>query len=120
MHASSASPVPADLPGLIPQIASRQGLKVRTRAERTRSTQTLSPLDDSVTSLSHDVVDEPDEAGYVVRIALDRDWMETENGRIPLGPGMAVEVEIHTGRRSIISYLLSPLATKMQESLHER
>jgi hemolysin D len=98
-------------------------------------------LDGSVTSLSHDVVDEPapkpeakrgdgkpsdsdadrpHEAGYVARIALDRDWMETENGRIQLGPGMAVDVEIHTGRRSIISYLLSPLATKVQESLHER
>jgi len=98
-------------------------------------------LDGSVTSLSHDVVDEPapkpadkrgdgkpsdsdadrpHEAGYVARIVLDRDWMETENGRIQLGPGMAVDVEIHTGRRSIISYLLSPLATKVQESLHER
>jgi len=98
-------------------------------------------LDGSVTSLSPDVVDEPapkpdakrgdaktrdsdadrpHEAGYVARIALDRDWMETENGRVQLGPCMAVNVEIHTGRRSIISYLLSPLATKMQESLHER
>ena len=98
-------------------------------------------LDGSVTNLSHDVVDEPNakhdanrgndkasdrdadhphEAGYVARIALDRDWMETENGRIQLGPGMAVNVEIHTGRRSIISYLLSPLATQVQESLHER
>ena len=98
-------------------------------------------LDGTVSNLSHDVVDEPNakpdakrgndktsdndvdhphEAGYVARIALERDWMETENGRIQLGPGMAVNVEIHTGRRSIISYLLSPLATKIQESLHER
>lgn len=98
-------------------------------------------LDGTVTNLNHDVVDDsnakpdvkhgndkagdrdadhPHEAGYVARIALDRDWMETENGRIQLGPGMAVNVEIHTGRRSIISYLLSPLATKIQESLHER
>lgn len=37
-----------------------------------------------------------------------------------LGPGMAVTVEIKTGARTIISYLLSPLARYKQESLRER
>jgi hemolysin D len=98
-------------------------------------------IDGNVISLSRDVVDDPNngstgmrdsdkvegsaspeqhEAGFVARIALDRDWVDTENGRMMLGPGMAVQVEIHTGRRSIISYLLSPLATKVEESMHER
>ena len=38
----------------------------------------------------------------------------------PLRPGMAVTAEIRTGDRTIIDYLLSPLARKTDESLHER
>jgi hemolysin D len=49
-----------------------------------------------------------------------RDWIVTENGRMKLGPGMVVTAEIHTGRRRIIDYLLSPLARKVDGSLHER
>jgi hemolysin D len=57
---------------------------------------------------------------YVARIGLDRTYMIVEGVRRPLGPDMSVTVEIRTGRRTIIDYLLSPLARKTQESLHER
>jgi hemolysin D len=60
------------------------------------------------------------EPSYVARIALSRDWMLTEGGRVALGPGMAVTAEIQTGRRRIISYLLSPLVRHVEESGHER
>jgi hemolysin D len=39
---------------------------------------------------------------------------------VKLSPGMAVTVEIKTGSRTIISYLLSPLLRYRQESLRER
>ena len=39
---------------------------------------------------------------------------------VNLSPGMAVSVEIKTGTRSIISYLLSPLARYRHESMRER
>ena len=39
---------------------------------------------------------------------------------VNLCPGMAVTVEIKTGSRRIISYLLSPLARYRQETLRER
>ncbi len=38
----------------------------------------------------------------------------------PLQPGMAITAEIKTGNRSILDYLLSPIARHTQESLHER
>ena len=57
---------------------------------------------------------------YMARIALDQDWMMTENGRVQLTPGMAVTAEIQTGERRLISYLLSPLVRKVSESMHER
>jgi len=57
---------------------------------------------------------------YAARISLDRTTMQVEDKVLKLGPGMAVTVEIRTGRRTIISYLLSPLARYKQESLRER
>jgi len=37
-----------------------------------------------------------------------------------LAPGMAVTVEIKTGTRRLIEYLMSPLLRYRQESLRER
>ncbi len=57
---------------------------------------------------------------YAARVSLDRTQMDVENKRINLSPGMATTVEIKTGSRRIISYLLSPLVRYKQESLRER
>ena len=46
--------------------------------------------------------------------------MQIEDKRVNLTPGMAVTVEIKTGSRRIISYLLSPLLRYGHESLRER
>ena len=62
----------------------------------------------------------PLEPSYVAYVQLQRNWIDTESGRTSLGPGMTVSTEIHTGRRRIIDYLLSPLQRKVSESLHER
>jgi len=57
---------------------------------------------------------------YAARISLDRTAMTIDGRREPLLPGMSVTAEIRTGRRTIIDYLLSPLARKSSEALHER
>jgi hemolysin D len=57
---------------------------------------------------------------YAARVALDRTQMEVEDRMVSLSPGMAVTVEIKTGSRRIISYLLSPLLRFKQEALRER
>jgi hemolysin D len=57
---------------------------------------------------------------YAARISLDRIDMQIDENLIKLSPGMAVTVEIGTGSRSVISYLLSPLFRYRQESLRER
>jgi hemolysin D len=57
---------------------------------------------------------------YMARIALNQDWMMTENGKVELTPGMAVTAEIQTGERRLISYLLSPLVRHVSESMRER
>jgi len=57
---------------------------------------------------------------YSARVALDETRMQVEDKLVNLAPGMAVTVEIKTGSRRIISYLLSPLLKFKQESLRER
>jgi len=57
---------------------------------------------------------------YTARISLDQTRIKVENGFSDLSPGMAVTVEIKTGSRSVISYLLSPLLQYAKDSMHER
>jgi hemolysin D len=57
---------------------------------------------------------------YSARIGLDVTRMEVDGRMVDLAPGMAVTVEIKTGQRRIIEYLLSPLLRYKQESLRER
>jgi hemolysin D len=60
------------------------------------------------------------ELNYSARISLDRSKMRIDDRMVNLSPGMAVTVEIKTGSRTILSYLLSPLLRYQQDSLHER
>jgi hemolysin D len=46
--------------------------------------------------------------------------MEIDGRLVDLAPGMAVTVEIKTGTRRIIEYLLWPLLRYKQESLRKR
>jgi len=57
---------------------------------------------------------------YAARISLDRTQMQIDERMVELAPGMAVTVEIKTGERRIIEFLLSPLLRYKQESLRER
>jgi hemolysin D len=60
------------------------------------------------------------ELNYSARISLDRTKMQIDDRMVNLSPGMAVTVEIKTGSRTILSYLLSPLLRYRQETLRER
>jgi hemolysin D len=57
---------------------------------------------------------------YSARVSVDRTRMDVDDKTVDLSPGMAATVEVKTGSRSIISYLLSPLLRYKHESLRER
>jgi hemolysin D len=57
---------------------------------------------------------------YIARISLSRTSMIVDGEPRALQPGMSVTADIRTGSRSIADYLISPIARKTQESLHER
>jgi hemolysin D len=60
------------------------------------------------------------ELSFAARISLDRTQMQIDDEMINLTPGMAVTVEIKTGSRSVMGYLLSPLIRYGHDSLRER
>jgi hemolysin D len=57
---------------------------------------------------------------YSVRVALDRPSIWVDGQDMPLTPGMTANVEIKTGTRRVIEYVLSPLIQHGRESLRER
>jgi len=87
-------------------------------------TQQKPPLssDDQKKSGAENETSEPkgQELLYMARVALDKTQMQVDDRLVNLSPGMAVTVEIKTGTRRVIEYLLSPLFKHKQEALHER
>lgn len=74
-----------------------------------------------VIHVSHDAIsDEKRGLIYAVRAGLGRTAMQVEDKLVDLSAGMAVTVEVKTGRRRVIEYFLSPLMQYGQESLRER
>jgi hemolysin D len=64
--------------------------------------------------------DEKKNTVYAVKVFLDRTALEADGVRKKLTAGMAVTVDIKTGERRIIEYLLSPIAKTIREATNER
>lgn len=74
-----------------------------------------------VEHVSRDAIeDEKQGLVYAAMIRLKDPWITVEGRRVAITPGMAATAEIKTGRRRIISYLLSPLARRVLEGGRER
>jgi hemolysin D len=74
-----------------------------------------------VLSISSDAFN-AQEQGWLFKtvIALPGSYLESQGRQFRLSPGMSAQVEIKTGKRKIFDYFLSPLQTKIAESLNER
>jgi hemolysin D len=78
-------------------------------------------LHGTVRSVSNDATQSNKQAlTYVARINLPTNRMHIKDQWIDLTPGMAVTVEIKTGKRSVARYFLDPLVQTAQESMRER
>ena len=74
-----------------------------------------------VTHISRDAIkDEKRGLLYAVKVALEKSSIMANGQDMKLSPGMSVQVEIKTGSRRVIEYVLSPLLQHKRESLHER
>jgi len=82
-------------------------------ADRTDPSKSRAALSDSSEPQGQELV-------YAARVSLDRTAMQVEDKTVSLAPGMAVTVEIKTGQRRVIEYLLSPLLRYRHEAIRER
>jgi hemolysin D len=57
---------------------------------------------------------------YAARVTLDHTTMNVDGKDVKLTPGMAATVEIKTGKRKLIEFLLSPLVRMQSEAGRER
>ncbi|WP_213980511.1 HlyD family type I secretion periplasmic adaptor subunit [Sphingomonas sp. dw_22] len=57
---------------------------------------------------------------YKARVSLSRSYMDADGRRIPLRAGLNATADIVTGRRTLLSYLVSPIVETSSEALHER
>lgn len=74
-----------------------------------------------VISVSHDAIeDEKRGLIYSARVRMERSSMHVDGTDVRLSPGMAVTVEVKTGKRRVIEYFLSPLIQASSESMRER
>jgi hemolysin D len=74
-----------------------------------------------VRHVSHDAVeDEKKGLLYSVNLIPNNSTIFVEGKAVPLTPGLAVNIDIKTGERRIIEYILSPLMEHQREALHER
>lgn len=70
-------------------------------------------LPGSVEQISEDTIEEDTPRGkvafYSVLIRTDRAWIEKNGRRLPIRPGMVAQVDVESGERTVLSYLLKPL-----------
>ena len=59
-------------------------------------------------------------AGYLARIALPRPSLEIDGAIVPLRPGMHAAVDVRTGRRRVLEYVIAPLVAYGGNALRER
>ena len=62
-------------------------------------------------------VDEQGNSYYLVRVRTKKNYLEDKNGKLPIIPGMVTIVDIVTGKKSILSYLLKPILRAQQMAL---
>ncbi len=78
-------------------------------------------LKGKLTNISADTItDEKDESYYLVRIKTNKSYLGTEQKPLPIMVGMTVSVDIITGKKTVLDYLLKPILKAKQSALRER
>lgn len=78
-------------------------------------------LDAALEHISADsITDKQDEDYYLVRLRTRQSFLGTKTAPLPIIPGMVVSVDILTGKKTILSYLLKPVLRAKHTALRER
>lgn len=82
-------------------------------------------LEGKVEQISADtILDETDKKNesyyYVIRVRTDKNHLGTVKKPLPIIPGMLATVDILTGEKSVLQYILKPIIKARQSALRER
>ncbi|AMP89831.1 HlyD family type I secretion periplasmic adaptor subunit [Legionella pneumophila] len=82
-------------------------------------------LDGVVEHISADTIideqtDKKEESYYIVKVRTEKNYLGTEKNPLPIIPGMQATVDILTGQKSVLQYLLKPIIKAKQSALRER
>ena len=70
--------------------------------------------------ISADTIVDKDESYYLIKVRTDANHLETDKERLEIIPGMTASVNIVTGKKTVLDYLLKPVLRAKHNSMHER
>ena len=81
-------------------------------------------LEGKIVEISADSIEEKNDkkqtSYYKVVIKTEQNYLEKNKQKLPIIPGMITTVDIITGKKSILDFLLKPILKTKANSLHER
>jgi len=81
-------------------------------------------LDGKIVEISADsIVDKDSKDGksyYKVVVRTDKNYLEKDGKKLPIIPGMVASIDIVTGKKTILDFVLKPILKTKQGALHER
>jgi adhesin transport system membrane fusion protein len=81
-------------------------------------------LEGKIVEISADTIkDEDSKDGktyYKVVVKTNKNYLERNDKKLPIIPGMIASVDIVTGKKTIMDFILKPILKTKQEALHER
>jgi len=66
------------------------------------------------------ITDEKGNSFYLVQLRANKGYLGPKNNPLPIIPGMVATVDIQTGKRTVLSYLLKPVMRAKYMALRER
>ena len=78
-------------------------------------------LEGVVTRIGADTNTAPSgETYYQVIVQTEKSYLGKQKGVLPIAPGMQATVDIHTGTRSVLNYMIKPVLKLRHEAFRER
>lgn len=66
------------------------------------------------------ITDEKGNSFFLVRLRTDKNYLGTDKNPLPIMPGMIATVDILTGKKTVLSYILKPVLKARYMALRER
>ncbi len=78
-------------------------------------------LDGVVTLVAADSTEDPDTGPFFqVQVETDKTYLGAKEGDLPISAGMLATVDIHTGTKTVIDFLIKPVLKMKAEAFRER